>query len=68
MRNLRPALRPGARIGIIDRNGDGANHGVEKSVVETEMRQAGYELKDEKDSLVKDDNMDYFLIFTEPPH
>ncbi len=68
MRNLRPALHRGARIGIIDRNGDGANHGVEKSVVETEMRQAGYELKDEKDSLVKDDNVDYFLIFTESPH
>ena len=33
MRNLRPALRPGAKIGVIDRNGNGANHGVQKNVV-----------------------------------
>ncbi len=63
MRNLRPALRPDARIGIIDRNGDGSDHGVQKSVVVQEMQQAGYELKDEKDGLVKDDHVDYFLIF-----
>ncbi len=68
MRNLRPALHRGARIGIIDREGDGGNHGIQKSVVEQEMREAGYELKDEKDSLVKDDKMDYFLIFTESAH
>ncbi len=65
MRNLRPALTPAARIGIIDRNGNGSNHGVEKSVVIHEMEQAGYKLADEKDSLVKDDGVDYFLIFIE---
>jgi len=65
MRNLRPALRHNARIGIIDRAGDGSNHGVQKSVVEREMHDAGFELKDEKDALVKDDNVDYFLIFAE---
>ena len=64
MRNLMPALRKDARIGIIDRNGNGTNHGVQKSVVLQEMQQAGYKLKDEQDSLVKDDDMDYFLIFT----
>ena len=64
MRNLRPALRPGAKVGIVDRNGNGDNHGIGKAVVVREMQQAGYELKDEQDSLVKDDNMDYFLIFT----
>lgn len=63
MRNLRPALRPDARVGIIDRNGDGADHGVQKSVVVQEMSQAGYELKDEKDSLVTEDKVDYFLVF-----
>jgi len=63
MRNLHPALRNDARIGIIDRNGDGANHGVQKSVVLHEMQQAGYELKDEQDDLVKEDNVDYFLVF-----
>jgi ubiquinone/menaquinone biosynthesis C-methylase UbiE len=63
MHNLRPALRPDARIGIIDRNGSGADHGVQKNVVVQEMSQAGYELKDEKDSLVSEDKVDYFLIF-----
>lgn len=64
MRNLRPALRPDARIGIIDRNGNGADHGVQKKVVEQEMSHAGYELKDEKDSLVTEGNPEgYFLIF-----
>jgi cyclopropane fatty-acyl-phospholipid synthase-like methyltransferase len=63
MRNLRPALRPDARIGIIDRNGNGSDHGVQKSIVMQEMQQAGYELKDEKDSLVTDDKVDYFLVF-----
>ena len=65
MRNLRPALRKDARIGIIDRNGNGTNHGVQKSVVLQEMQQAGYQLKNEQDSLVKDDDMDYFLVFAQ---
>ncbi len=64
MRNLRPALRPGARVGIIDRNGNGENHGVTKQVVISEMESAGYRLASEHDDLVKDDRMDYFLIFT----
>jgi ubiquinone/menaquinone biosynthesis C-methylase UbiE len=64
MRNLRPALRPDARIGIIDRNGNGTDHGVQKKVVVQEMTQAGYQLKDEKDSLVTEGNPEgYFLIF-----
>ena len=63
MRSLRPALRAGARIGIIDRNGNGSDHGVQKNIVVQEMGEAGYELKDEKDSLVTEDKVDYFLIF-----
>jgi len=63
MQNLRGALRPGARVGIIDRNGNGENHGVEKKVVIQEVESAGYRLADEHDDLVKDDRMDYFLIF-----
>jgi ubiquinone/menaquinone biosynthesis C-methylase UbiE len=63
LRNLRPALLPGARIGIIDRNGNGENHGVQKNVVVQEMKNCGYQLSDEQDSLVKEDNVDYFLIF-----
>ncbi len=63
LRNLRPALRPGARVGIIDRNGNGENHGVQKKVVIQELDQAGYRLIDEHDDWVKGDRMDYFLIF-----
>jgi predicted methyltransferase len=63
MRNLRAALRPGARVGIIDRNGSGTDHGVQKKVVLAETQEAGYRLLEEHDELVKDDKMDYFLIF-----
>ena len=67
MRNLRGSLRPGARVGIIDRNGNGENHGVAKDIVLTEMKSAGYQLLEERDNLVKDDKMDYFLIFEPKP-
>jgi SAM-dependent methyltransferase len=64
---LQSSLRPGARIGIIDRNGNGENHGVNKDVVIREAAEAGYELVDSQD-FVKADGMDYFLIFTRKPH
>ena len=63
LRNLRSSLKPGAKIGIIDRNGNGENHGVSKDVVVREATQAGYELRDSQD-FVKGDGMDYFLIFS----
>ena len=66
LRNLRSSLRPGAKVGIIDRNGNGDNHGVSKDVVVREAAQAGYELRDSQD-FVKADGMDYFLIFTAKP-
>ena len=66
LRNLRSSLKPGARIGIIDRNGDGENHGVNKEVVVREAVQAGYELRDSQ-NFVKADGVDYFLIFTAKP-
>jgi PAS domain S-box-containing protein len=34
LRNLRSSLKPGAKIGIIDRNGNGADHGVSKDLCE----------------------------------
>lgn len=64
MKNLHGALRPDARVGIIDRKGNGENHGVDKNVVIQEAETAGYRLVEEHDDLVKDDKMDYFLIFT----
>jgi len=62
LRNLRPALRPGAKVGIIDRNGNGENHGVSKDIVIREATQAGYTLLSQYD-FVKGDGMDYFLVF-----
>ena len=64
---LRSSLKPGAKVGIIDRNGNGEDHGVSKDVVIREAAQAGYEIRDSHD-FVKGDNMDYFLIFTAKPH
>ena len=63
LRKLRPALRPSAKIGVIDRNGNGEDHGVGSEVVLREAQQAGYRLSGQYD-FVKADKMDYFLIFT----
>ena len=63
LQNLRASLRPGAKVGIIDRNGNGENHGVGKDVVIREAGQAGYELTEQYD-FVKGDGMDYFLVFS----
>ena len=62
LRNLRAALRPGGRLGIIDRDGNGEDHGVHKQIVLREADQAGYRLVEEHDDLVKDDKVDYFLV------
>ena len=63
LRNLRVSLKPGALVGIIDRNGNGENHGVARDVVIREAGDAGYSLV-EKYDFVKPDDMDYFLVFT----
>jgi SAM-dependent methyltransferase len=62
MKVLQRALRPGAKVGIIDRNGDGANHGLNHDVVVKEMGEAGYKLVGKYD-FTKADGQDYFLIF-----
>ena len=61
LRNLRAALRAGAKVGIIDRDGNGENHGVGRDVVLREAAQAGYRLLEQYD-FVKGDKMDYFLV------
>ena len=66
LRNLRGALRPGAKVGIIDRNGNGEDHGVGSDVVIREAQEAGYHLLEQYD-FVKGDKMDYFLVFTARP-
>lgn len=62
LEHLRPALRPGARLGIIDRNGNGTDHGVGRKIVIEEATRAGYRLAQSYE-FVKDDGMDYFLVF-----
>jgi SAM-dependent methyltransferase len=62
LEHLRPALRPGGRLGIIDRNGNGTNHGVGRKIVVEEAVRAGYRLLQTYE-FVKDDGMDYFLVF-----
>ena len=60
---LAPALKPGARIGIIDRNGRGDDHGLDRTMVEKEMAASGFRL-DATYDFTKADGQDYFLIFS----
>lgn len=62
LRTLRPSLRRGALVGIIDRNGKPENHGVARDIVVREAAQAGYRLLSTYD-FVKKDGVDYFLVF-----
>ena len=62
LQKLRKSLRSGAHVGIIDRNGNGADHGVQKDVVIKEAADAGYKLIGTYD-FVKPDQVDYFLVF-----
>jgi SAM-dependent methyltransferase len=63
LKHLRVAMRPGARLGIIDRHGKGDDHGIDADVVIKEAARAGFTLVDQFD-FVKPDNVDYFLVFT----
>lgn len=62
LRNLRVSLAPGAKVGVIDRNGNGEDHGVGREVVIQEAGEAGYRLLAQYD-FVKADRVDYFLVF-----
>jgi ubiquinone/menaquinone biosynthesis C-methylase UbiE len=66
LQNLRASLRPGAKVGVIDRNGNGENHGVTPDIVIKEASEAGYVLQSRYD-FVKGDGMDYFLVFAVKP-
>jgi SAM-dependent methyltransferase len=63
LEHLRPALKSGARVGIIDRDGNGTDHGIGRKIVVEEAAQAGYHLVGTYD-FVRGDGMDYFLVFT----
>jgi ubiquinone/menaquinone biosynthesis C-methylase UbiE len=60
--NLRAALKSGARFGIIDRNGNGGDHGLKESIVRDEVEHAGFRQVARYD-FTKGDGQDYFLIF-----
>lgn len=60
-RNLRQSLAKDAKVGVIDRNGNGTDHGVSRDVVVREMKAAGYKVIHQQD--YKKDGMDYFLVF-----
>ena len=55
------AMRAGALLGIIDRNGKG-DHGIDQDVVIKEAARAGFVLVNQYD-FVKPDRADYFLVF-----
>jgi ubiquinone/menaquinone biosynthesis C-methylase UbiE len=62
LKQTREAMRSGALLGIIDRNGKGDDHGIDKDVVIKEAERAGFVLVNQYD-FVKPDNVDYFLVF-----
>jgi ubiquinone/menaquinone biosynthesis C-methylase UbiE len=60
--NLRAAMRPHALFGIIDRNGNGADHGLNEKIVRKEVESAGFKQVGRYD-FTKADGQDYFLVF-----
>ena len=66
LKRTREAMRAGALLGIIDRNGKGDDHGLDKEVVIKEAARAGFVLVNQF-NFVKPDNVDYFLVFRATP-
>jgi ubiquinone/menaquinone biosynthesis C-methylase UbiE len=60
--DLHAAMRPGARFGIIDRNGNGSDHGLDEKIVRAEVERNGFRQVARYD-FTKADGQDYFLIF-----
>jgi predicted methyltransferase len=59
---MRKAMRKDALLGIIDKNGEGDDHGLDAEKVIEEAERAGFALVSQHD-FVKPDKVDYFLIF-----
>jgi predicted methyltransferase len=62
LKRVRESMRPDGLLGIIDRNGKGDDHGIDKEIVIDEVGRAGFVLVNQYD-FVKPDNVDYFLVF-----
>jgi ubiquinone/menaquinone biosynthesis C-methylase UbiE len=60
--SLHAALKTGGRFGIIDRNGSGADHGLDEKVLRKEVERNGFKQVARYD-FTKADGQDYFLIF-----
>src|SRR5204863_1405185 len=52
--HLRESMRAGALLGIIDKDGNGRNHGVNREVVIKEAAKAGFSLVDQYDFVKPD--------------
>lgn len=59
---MRKAMRKDALLGIIDKDGEGDDHGLDAEKVIEEAERAGLVLVSQHD-FVKPDRVDYFLIF-----
>jgi len=66
LKRVRESMRAGGLLGIIDRNGRGDDHGLDKEIVIDEVGRAGFVLVNQYD-FVKPDNVDYFLVFRAAP-
>ncbi len=62
MANLRKDLKKDALVGIIDRNGNGEDHGLNKDAVISEVEKVGFKLDNQYD-FVKGNGVEYFLVF-----
>ena len=60
--SLHAAMKPGALFGIIDRNGNGSDHGLQEKVLRAEVEANGFKQVGRYD-FTKADGQDYFLIF-----
>lgn len=61
LKRTRESMRPGALLGIIDRNGTGDDHGIGSDIVIKEAERAGFEIVGQYD-FVKSEGVDYFLV------
>ncbi len=59
---LHRALKPGARFGVVDHPGNGADHGINPEVVRREVERAGFRFVGQYD-FTKGDQNDYMLVF-----
>lgn len=66
LRHVRAAMHSDGRLGIIDRNGKGDDHGVGEEIVIEEAKRAGFSVTGNYD-FVKPDGVDYFLVLQPSP-